>query len=204
MKELELTLRLRNNRLKERREALGMSQLEFAKIIGIHLGTYSALETMHKSPRSKNGCWNESALKLARFHCVEPEELFPTTVLAVEKPVLIRRLNGDDFYPLLSEHHQRLFEGPDAAFERVELRDQIRRALATISPRDAKVLRLRFGLDDGMERDLVETGATLGVTYERARQLIQRGLRKLRDPRRCQGMREFVQSAEPERGNGET
>lgn len=191
MKELELTLRVRNNRLKERREALGMSQPDLAHAASVSLTAYRELEALRRSPRRQgDGCWRDIALQLARFHCVEPEELFPPAVLAVEKPVASRRLNGDDIYPLLSEHQERLLEGPEAAVDRAELRDQIRRALATLPPRDAEALRLRFGLDDGVERTLEEVGVALDVMRERARQLEARALRKLRHPSR--GLRDFV------------
>jgi len=187
VKELELTLRVRNNRLKERREALGMSQPELANAASVSLTAYRELEALRRSPRRQgDGCWRwrDIALQLARFHCVEPEELFPPAVLAVERPVASRRLNGDDIYPLLSAHQERLLEGPEAALDRAELREQIRRALATLPPRDAEALRLRFGLDDGVERTLEEVGVALDVMRERARQLEARALRKLRHPSR--------------------
>jgi len=57
---------------------------------------------------------------------------------------------------------------------------QIERALGTLSARDARILRLHFGLEDGRERTLDEIGALLGVTRERVRQLRDRSLRRLR------------------------
>jgi RNA polymerase sigma factor (sigma-70 family) len=54
-------------------------------------------------------------------------------------------------------------------------------ALATLAPRDAKVLRLYFGLDDGKSRTLEEIGRMMGVTRERIRQLRDRALQQLRD-----------------------
>jgi len=55
----------------------------------------------------------------------------------------------------------------------------IESALAVLPPRDAKVLRLYFGLDDGQEHTLEEIGAMLGVTRERVRQLRDRALKRL-------------------------
>ena len=187
MKELELTLRVRNNRLKERREALGMAQSELAIAAGVSLTAYRELEALRRSPRIQgNGCWRwrEIALQLARFHCVEPDELFPPAVLAVETPVASRRVNGDDLFPLLSAHQERLLEGPEATHDRAELREQMRRALDSLPPRDAQVLRLRYGLDDGVDRTLEEVGVELDVMRERVRQLEARALRRLRHPSR--------------------
>jgi RNA polymerase primary sigma factor len=59
--------------------------------------------------------------------------------------------------------------------------DDIESALATLAPRDAKVLRLYFGLDDGRARTLEEIGKMMGVTRERIRQLRDRALKQLKE-----------------------
>jgi RNA polymerase primary sigma factor len=61
------------------------------------------------------------------------------------------------------------------------LSEEIENALRTLPPRDAKVLRLYFGLDGGREHTLEEIGGMLGVTRERVRQLRDRALKRLRD-----------------------
>jgi RNA polymerase primary sigma factor len=61
------------------------------------------------------------------------------------------------------------------------LAEEIDHALGTLPPRDAKVLRLYFGLDGGREHTLEEIGGMLGVTRERVRQLRDRALRRLRE-----------------------
>ena len=69
----------------------------------------------------------------------------------------------------------------DAATMAKSRTDDIEAALATLAPRDAKVLRLYFGLDDGRSRTLEEIGRMMGVTRERIRQLRDRALRQLRE-----------------------
>ena len=61
------------------------------------------------------------------------------------------------------------------------LTDEIELALSTLPPRDAKVLRLYFGLEGGREHTLEEIGSMLGVTRERVRQLRDRALKRLRE-----------------------
>jgi RNA polymerase primary sigma factor len=61
------------------------------------------------------------------------------------------------------------------------LSEEIEHALRTLPPRDAKVLRLYFGLDGGREHTLEEIGGMLGVTRERVRQLRDRALKRLRE-----------------------
>jgi RNA polymerase primary sigma factor len=70
---------------------------------------------------------------------------------------------------------------PEEIVEDRMLADQIEEALATLSPRDARVLRLYFGLDGGREHTLEEIGNMLGVTRERVRQLRDRALKRLRE-----------------------
>ncbi len=70
---------------------------------------------------------------------------------------------------------------PEEAVEERLLSEQIERALDTLAPRDARVVRLYFGLDDGREHTLEEIGNMLGVTRERVRQLRDRALRRLRE-----------------------
>ena len=68
----------------------------------------------------------------------------------------------------------------DQAMDRF-LAQEIESALATLPPRDAKVLRLYFGLEGGREHTLEEIGSMLGVTRERVRQLRDRALKRLRE-----------------------
>ncbi len=74
-------------------------------------------------------------------------------------------------------------EQPDTESQVMEqfLREEIEAALATLSPRDARVLRLYFGLDGGTEHTLEEIGDLFGITRERVRQLRDRALKKLRE-----------------------
>lgn len=79
----------------------------------------------------------------------------------------------------------------DEAYERF-LADEIAAALATLPPRDAKVLRLYFGLDGGKEHTLEEIGALFGVTRERVRQLRDRALKRLREGEAGQALATFA------------
>ena len=64
--------------------------------------------------------------------------------------------------------------------------------LDTLTPREEKVLRLRFGLDDGHQRTLEEVGREFKVTRERIRQIEAKALRKLRHPSRSKKLRDFL------------
>ncbi len=72
------------------------------------------------------------------------------------------------------------------------LKEQLEEVLDTLTTREEKVLRLRFGLDDGRARTLEEVGQNFGVTRERIRQIEAKALRKLRHPSRSHKLRDFL------------
>lgn len=81
---------------------------------------------------------------------------------------------------------------PADAASHVLLREQLSEVLHTLTPREEKVLRLRFGLEDGRSRTLEEVGKEFKVTRERIRQIEAKALRKLRHPSRSKKLRDFL------------
>ena len=73
------------------------------------------------------------------------------------------------------------------------LKDEISEVLLTLTEREEKVIRLRFGLEDGKPRTLEEVGQMFGVTRERIRQIEAKALRKLRHPSRSRKLRDFME-----------
>ena len=120
-----------------------------------------------------------------------PEEVSRITGLAPDIVQSLAALNTADVRldaPLDPEGDRSLIdrfvaEGQDAEAQAMEqfLIEEIDHALGTLPPRDAKVLRLYFGLDGGREHTLEEIGGMLGVTRERIRQLRDRALKRLRE-----------------------
>ena len=73
------------------------------------------------------------------------------------------------------------------------LKDQISEVLSTLTPREQRVLQLRFGLEDGRSRTLEEVGLEFSVTRERIRQIEAKALRKLRHPSRSRKLRDYLE-----------
>lgn len=84
-------------------------------------------------------------------------------------------------------------QAPAEAASFMLLKEQLEEVLDTLTPREEKVLRLRFGLDDGRARTLEEVGQHFGVTRERIRQIEAKALRKLRHPSRSKKLKDFLE-----------
>jgi RNA polymerase primary sigma factor len=121
-----------------------------------------------------------------------PEEIAHATGLSLDVVQALAALNTSDVRldaPLDPEGDRSLIErfiadeqgDPETQAMDKFLSEEIENALRTLPPRDAKVLRLYFGLDGGREHTLEEIGGMLGVTRERVRQLRDRALKRLRD-----------------------
>jgi RNA polymerase primary sigma factor len=121
-----------------------------------------------------------------------PEEISAATGLSLEVVQSLAALNTGEVRldaPLDPDGDRALIERfiaedlPDTEERTMErfLSDEVEEALRTLPARDAKVLRLYFGLDGGREHTLEEIGGMLGVTRERVRQLRDRALKRLRE-----------------------
>ncbi|MDN5347968.1 MAG: polymerase primary sigma factor [Clostridia bacterium] len=82
---------------------------------------------------------------------------------------------------------------PAEAASSMLLREQLEEVLDSLTPREKRVLRLRFGLDDGRSRTLEEVGQEFGVTRERIRQIEAKALRKLRHPSRSKKLKDYLE-----------
>jgi RNA polymerase primary sigma factor len=80
---------------------------------------------------------------------------------------------------------------PQTAYQNL-LHDKVEEVLATLTPREARILRLRFGLHNGRSYTLEEVGQKFGLTRERIRQIEGKALRRLRHPRRSRQLREYL------------
>ncbi len=107
--------------------------------------------------------------------------------ISLEKPV--GEEEDSEFGSFIEDAEARL---PDEEAGHDLLREQIEDLLGTLTPREARILRLRFGLQDGHSYTLEEVGRKFGLTRERIRQIEVRALRRLRHPRRSRRLRDYL------------
>lgn len=132
-----------------------------------------------------------------------PEEIAQEMELPIEKVMEIQKIAQDPVSletPIGEEDDSHLGDfiqdedspAPHDAASYTLLREQLEEVMNTLTPREAKVLKLRFGLEDGKARTLEEVGKEFDVTRERIRQIEAKALRKLRHPSRSKKLRDYM------------
>ena len=132
-----------------------------------------------------------------------PEEIAEEMEIPVEKVTEIQKIAQDPVSletPIGEEDDSHLGDfiqddespAPQDAAAYTLLREQLEEVMKTLTPREAKVLKLRFGLEDGKTRTLEEVGKEFNVTRERIRQIEAKALRKLRHPSRSKKLKDYM------------
>ncbi len=133
-----------------------------------------------------------------------PEEIAEKMELPVEKVRKILKIAKEPISletPIGEEEDSHLGDfiedkkviNPSDAVINLSLADKIKRALATLTPREEKVLRMRFGIGTKADHTLEEVGQNFGVTRDRIRQIEAKALRKLRHPNRRKELKSFIE-----------
>ena len=132
-----------------------------------------------------------------------PEEIAAEMELPVEKVMEIQKIAQDPVSletPIGEEDDSHLGDfiqdddspAPQDSAAYTLLKEQLAEVMGTLTPREEKVLRLRFGLEDGKARTLEEVGKEFMVTRERIRQIEAKALRKLRHPSRSKKLKDYM------------
>jgi RNA polymerase primary sigma factor len=155
-------------------------------------------ETLNKITRTSKALVQEmgrepTAEEIAERMDISVEKVRKALKIAKE-PISLETPIGEDDDSYLAdflEDHNVL--SPVVAAEHRDLAGQTRKVLATLTPREEKILRLRFGIDEKADHTLEEVGQSFVLTRERIRQIEAHALRKLRHPSRSRGLRSFVE-----------
>lgn len=125
---------------------------------------------------------------------IEPDKV-REIIKVSQEPASLEAPVGEEEDSRLGDFIQDASASPTDQATQALLKDHIREVLGTLSPREAKVLEYRFGLEDGKQRTLEEVGKEFGVTRERIRQIEAKAIRKLRHPTRAKKLRDYLEIA---------
>ena len=183
IKDVRLEVKARNNLILTKMEAKGIfSVKELCRKMG-KPGMYAAvvsLISMKISARGRRDQWRPIVHTLAEFFQCMPEDLFsePQQYNSLET----NRANAELAFTEIQQMTARNVT-PEIELQALQLRKAISEALEKLTPREAQVIRMRFGFD-GEEKTLEQVGEIIGVCGARAREIEAAALRKLKHPAR--------------------
>ncbi|HLY81655.1 MAG TPA: RNA polymerase sigma factor RpoD [Acidimicrobiales bacterium] len=154
------------------------------------------VETINKVIRVQRQLLQEFGREPTVEELAHRAEMTPVRVREIlrisQETVSLEQPMGDDDFSLSDLIEDEAAIAPSEAAARAMLNEAVNQALAELSEREQKVVRLRFGLDDGQMRTLEEVGKEFGVTRERIRQIESKTLAKLRHPMRSGRLRDYL------------
>ncbi len=154
------------------------------------------VETINKVVRVQRQLLQDHGREPSVEELAEKTELTPARVLEIlrisQETVSLEQPMGDDDFSLSDLIEDEGAIAPSDAATRAMLNEAVNLALSELTEREQKVVRLRFGLDDGHMRTLEEVGKEFGVTRERIRQIESKTLAKLRHPMRSSRLRDYL------------
>lgn len=190
-----LRLITHNARLVDARKRHGITGEKMSLLVGLSRSRLRDIENLRVIPTE------EEVVKIACILEKPIDYLFPEELMsAVRVGVFSRRkveLDTPEVISLTEAQRLRLtYDGETTLIDEVSktlLHEQIEAVLDTLTPREKRVLELRFGLEDRQRRTLEEVGKEFNVTRDRIRQIELKALRKLRHPSRSRYLKDYLE-----------
>jgi RNA polymerase primary sigma factor len=147
--------------------------------------TKASRELTHQLGREPT---NEELAKKLEVPVRKVDEVFR----AIQDPIALQTPIGDEDTELEDFIGDKNAPSPYADAERAEVSEQIQRILKTLTPKEEKVIRMRFGIGTDRDHTLEEVGRYLSITRERVRQIEAKALRKLKHPSRLRALKNLL------------
>lgn len=180
MKEFRLQIRIKNNLLVKRREDLGLSLKEASKEMGISLAMLMNYENLKADPLHRsNLVYKDSALKIADFYKCMPEDLWPETVLRVEKNRIQREVSAAQIGHLLGISTVYASLPPDELCEFKEATDEVNWVLDQMNPREKDMVMRYHGMGEYDEHTFEKIASHYNLSANRVQQIINKVYRKM-------------------------
>ena len=176
------------------RQAITRALADQGRTIRVPVHMSDRIRKLHQVSRQLEQTWGRkpSPEELAKEMDLDPPKV--RWMLRVSRhPVSLERPVGEEEDSELGNfiEDEDAPTPPDAAYHHL-LQEKLEDVLSTLTPREARILRLRFGLQNGRSYTLEEVGKKFGLTRERIRQIEGQALRKLRHPRRSRHLRDYL------------
>jgi len=194
MKEYRVDIKIKNNLLLSAIENAGFQSIaEFCREANILMSSVHALIGLKESPLRQDGTYTVAAQKLLDYFCALPEDLWT-------EDQLWNTLATNKGRVLLDKHQMSVltYGGEEEVLaledmiQKKEIQEKVNDMLQTLTPREEKLLKMRFGLNGMEQHTLEETGQAFDVSRERVRQIERKGLTKLRHPQRLDKIRDCL------------
>ncbi|MCH5151452.1 MAG: RNA polymerase sigma factor RpoD [Clostridiales bacterium] len=155
------------------------------------------VETINRQVRAQRTLLQElgrepTPEEIAEYMGVSPEKVVEIQKIAQDPVSLETPIGEEEDSHLVDFIEDTKAAPPSDVAAQTMLREQLIQALHKLTPREEKVIRLRYGLDDGKQRTLEEVGKEFNVTRERIRQIEAKALRKLRSPTKSKKLRDYL------------
>jgi RNA polymerase primary sigma factor len=176
------------------RQAITRALADQGRTIRVPVHMSDRIRKLHQISRQLEQVWGRKPTpeELADYMDLDPSKV--RWMLRVSRhPVSLERPVGEEEDSELGNfiEDEEAPTPPDTAFHHL-LQEKLEDVLSTLTPREARILRLRFGLQNGRSYTLEEVGKKFGLTRERIRQIEGQALRKLRHPRRSRQLRDYL------------
>ena len=183
-KDYRIEIKIRNNRLLTKMEEMGYpSVAKLADEIGINRTIIYRITSMKSAALDGEGYYKPEAIKIAEFLKCTPQDIYPPAqmrgTMKENKAQITANANEVDS---LTSSLRTLAFSPERKMILDEAKQALKTAMMTLTPKEQRILDLRYGLTYGEEKTLDEVGAMFGVSRERIRQQEKKALRKMRHP----------------------
>jgi RNA polymerase sigma factor (sigma-70 family) len=195
-KDYRIEVKVKNNKLLEKIEEAGYESVAaFCRTVGLTQTTVGRFINMKQAPvNNLTGEYIPTFMKMVDFLRCMPEDVFPKAQMreAMKVNKVTTKADIGDVHSLTTSLRT-LALPPEEKMIFDEAQASIQRAMETLTPREQRVLMLRFGFYDGKEHTFDEIGEKFNVSRERIRQIERKAIRKMKHPERSREIRKTME-----------
>ena len=183
-KDYRIEIKVRNNRLLTKMEEMGYTNVsKLADEIGINRMTIYRIISMKSAALDDEGYYKPEAIQIAEFLKCTPQDIYPPAQMrgTITRNTAQITANANEVDSLTSSLRMVAFS-PERKMILDESKKALKAVLLTLTPREQRIVDLRYGLTNGEEKTLEEVGVLFGVSRERIRHIEKKALRKMRHP----------------------